>query len=151
MYNFLTELKNENKIITSPDFDKIYIPIKLQKDKRFSIYEKIYIAMYYQYSSNEYYADMEMLDIVKNRKSLLYIKRKLKQKGFFIDVATPQKAKEIVLENKNKGGTCDWCGCRTFALQEHHFPIPKSKGGKDIVKICPNCHYEYHKIYKGGI
>ena len=41
---------------------------------------------------------------------------------------------------------CLWCKTKTFYLHEHHFPIPKSMGGKETVKICPNCHSEYHAL-----
>ena len=50
---------------------------------------------------------------------------------------------------------CEWCGCGCNVINEHHYPIPKSKGGTDIVKICPNCHSEFHSLYKisrkGGV
>jgi len=54
------------------------------------------------------------------------------------------------LKSKNLKGygygdkVCEWCGISTTVLCEHHYPIPKSKGGKKVVKICSNCHQEYH-------
>ena len=83
-----------------------------------------------------------------SRTRIIQAKNKLVELGFIKLITDCEKAKEIVLKNKNKGFICEWCGCKTNAIQEHHFPIPKSKGGKDIVKICPNCHYEYHLIIK---
>lgn len=50
---------------------------------------------------------------------------------------------------KNQGigkRCCNWCNIKTFVLHEHHYPIPKSKGGTETVLICPNCHHEYHSI-----
>ena len=45
---------------------------------------------------------------------------------------------------------CQWCGVKTLYLQEHHYPVLKSKGGKDIVSICANCHSEFHnKLFIG--
>lgn len=57
-----------------------------------------------------------------------------------------------VLKNKKMKGlgygslTCTWCGVNTVVLHEHHYPIPKSKGGTKTVSICPNCHYEFHSL-----
>lgn len=42
--------------------------------------------------------------------------------------------------------TCKWCRCTTVAIQEHHYPIPKSEGGTETVSICANCHAEFHKL-----
>ena len=41
---------------------------------------------------------------------------------------------------------CSWCMCETLILHEHHYPIPKKNFGKEIEKICPNCHAEYHRL-----
>lgn len=41
---------------------------------------------------------------------------------------------------------CEWCGCETVALQCHHYPIPRSKGGTEEVEICANCHFEFHQL-----
>ena len=73
-----------------------------------------------------------------------------------VDTLTSEKAKEMVLKNKsNPKFKCEWCGCGCNVINEHHYPIPKSMGGTKIVRICPNCHYEFHSLYKtsrkGGI
>lgn len=39
---------------------------------------------------------------------------------------------------------CQWCGILTSVLHKHHYPIPKCKGGTKTVRICPNCHHEFH-------
>jgi hypothetical protein len=59
---------------------------------------------------------------------------------------------EIVKKLKNKNFTglglgnciCEWCNIKTIVLHQHHYPVTKSMGGKDTVKICPNCHHEFH-------
>ena len=56
---------------------------------------------------------------------------------------TPQK---LNLRNGIDFDVCDWCKGETYALHGHHHPIPKSKGGKEIVNICANCHYEFHEL-----
>ena len=52
---------------------------------------------------------------------------------------TPQ-----IMENGDK--ECQWCKCSTFVLNEHHYPIKKSKGGQKTVSICASCHYEFHYL-----
>lgn len=39
---------------------------------------------------------------------------------------------------------CEWCNCTT--TQQHHYPIPKSKGGTETVSVCANCHFEFHQM-----
>ena len=39
---------------------------------------------------------------------------------------------------------CQWCGILTSVLHKHHYPISKCNGGNEIVRICPNCHHEFH-------
>jgi hypothetical protein len=41
---------------------------------------------------------------------------------------------------------CEWCSCVTCLLQNHHHPIKKSEGGEFCIKICANCHYEFHYL-----
>lgn len=62
-----------------------------------------------------------------------------------------EEVKEIVLKNKrNCKFKCEWCGCGCNVINKHHYPTPKSMGGTEIVNICPNCHYEFHSLYKIG-
>ena len=81
----------------------------------------------------------------------------MKNNGYIeVETLTSEKAKEMVLKNKsNPKFKCEWCGCGCNIINEHHYPIPKSMGGTKIVRICPNCHYEFHSLYKinrkGGI
>ena len=74
----------------------------------------------------------------------------MKNNGYIeAETLTPEKAKEMVLKNKsNPKFKCEWCGCGCDVINEHHYPIPKSMGGTKIVRICPNCHYEFHSLYK---
>jgi hypothetical protein len=65
----------------------------------------------------------------------------------------PSEAK-LVLEQKTPQGRailsfsamCEWRGCYTAVLHSHHYPTPKSEGGTDTVRICPNCHTGYHAL-----
>ena len=38
---------------------------------------------------------------------------------------------------------CEWCGKGSQDVS-HHYPIPKSRGGKDMVRICAGCHHRFH-------
>ncbi len=42
--------------------------------------------------------------------------------------------------------SCEWCRSDCLALQEHHYPVRKKDGGNAIVRICPNCHQEFHTL-----
>ena len=110
---------------------------------------------------------------LSNKQDLIFIQKKylpflsvstiqrsivfLKNNGYIeVETLTSEKAKEMVLKNKsNPKFKCEWCGCGCNVINEHHYPIPKSMGGTKIVRICPNCHYEFHSLYKisrkGGI
>lgn len=65
---------------------------------------------------------------------------------------TPEEKMEILLlkrDYNNYGigsNECEWCGCKTMVLHQHHYPIPKKNKGTETVNICPNCHYEYHSL-----
>lgn len=41
---------------------------------------------------------------------------------------------------------CEWCQSTCLRTHHHHYPIQKSKGGTEIVKICPGCHDEFHYL-----
>ena len=45
---------------------------------------------------------------------------------------------------------CEWCDKKVLVIHEHHYPIEKINGGKEIVKICPTCHMEYHLLINGN-
>lgn len=130
------------------DFKGVWIPKEVWLDTNFNIHEKFYLAVYQQNNRKEKIADMYMQEIV-SQSTLSKVKKSLCGKGLIDVITTPMEAKETVLLNKNHGLVCEWCGCRTSAIQKHHYPIPKRKGGKETVNICPNCHYEYHQIIKG--
>lgn len=68
---------------------------------------------------------------------------------FATDTAEQISSYEIIrneiMSNKGNGDkVCEWCGCKTSVLHNHHFPIPKRLGGKEVVHICSNCHHEFH-------
>lgn len=128
------------------DFKGVWIPKEIWLDRNLSIYEKFYISVYSD-SGQEKIADEQMKELV-SQGTLSKIKKSLYEKRLLKKITTPQDAKKIVVNNKGNWFECEWCGCKTTAIQKHHYPIPKSKGGTETVNICPNCHYEYHLILK---
>ena len=94
-------------------------------------------------------------DILKNLKILKYEKdtivkkiKKYTEIGLLIKLSSEQIV--TILKNKNLKGTgigfstCSWCGIKTTSIQKHHYPISRADGGKELVEICPTCHYEFH-------
>lgn len=66
-------------------------------------------------------------------------------------IYTPVEIKDLLCEKQPQylsigGLQCQWCNGRTIALQEHHYPISKSKGGTEVVSICASCHFEFHQL-----
>lgn len=118
-----------------------YIPNKLTAN------EKFYLALYENAKGNIHKVDLVMSDMVSN-KSIGNIKKHLSELGLITIMTkiTPEDVKEFTIKNSNKGLICQWCGKQSFILHKHHYPILASNGGKDIVNICPNCHYTYHKV-----
>ncbi len=69
---------------------------------------------------------------------------------------TPQNIKAVLCQKTPQQlaiaeQTCQWCKCSTIATQEHHYPIPKSQGGLETVKICANCHFEFHQLLEASV
>lgn len=127
------------------DFKGVWIDRKIWLDKDLNINEKFYLALYIQFDKNKALADYFFTKTM-SLSLLNKVKKSLHKRGFIPPIETPEDAKQYVLKNKNTGIVCSWCGCKTSAIQKHHFPIAKKKGGTKTVDICPNCHYEYHKI-----
>lgn len=122
----------------------IYIPLELSRKKDLTANEKIYLATYYCFKKNINKADKYMQ---LNKTQLWKIKKKLFELGFLkVKEKNIETLKEETIKKSHKGNKCEWCGKECYILQEHHYPIPAKNGGKEIVKICPNCHYTFHKL-----
>lgn len=83
-----------------------------------------------------------------SRKRLSRIIRKLINEGLFKrgkinheEIVEKLKSKSI-----EKPYICEWCGENVATVDEHHYPVPKSKGGTEVVRICPNCHCTFHRM-----
>lgn len=79
--------------------------------------------------------------------SILRNIRELVKSGYLKEIEySPSIIKHIIIKGEEKLNKCEWCGENSVVLQEHHYPIPKSKGGTETVNICPNCHYGFHYL-----
>lgn len=78
--------------------------------------------------------------------------REAKQKHFITrkeidstEIAEQLKRKKL----KGKGIgflICEWCETNTITLHKHHYPVEARYGGTSVVRICPNCHQEFHSL-----
>ena len=88
-------------------------------------------------------------------KSMMDRYRKYKRSGIFEISQDPELIRLFVSAKRpqevKNGVPCQWCGGTTLNLNSHHFPIPKSKGGADVVNICPACHYDFHFVMDRGL
>ena len=142
--------ENNNLLVKKGDF---IITKSLMKIKELNTNEKIYLAIYLQTDKKINNADKYMKNIV-SKVTLNKIKKKLINLGY-IKILTKkflsnEEVKQLTIKNSHKGNKCEWCCLECYVLQEHHYPIPKSKNGEKKVMICPNCHYTYHKIINDG-
>ncbi len=97
------------------------------------------------------YHDLQiaLLNVYSTRKIKKSLKA-LEKLGVLIRTGFSQK--EIVRRLRNKtpqdltsaSRHCEWCGCKTFRLQNHHYPITAKDKGTSSVYLCANCHDEYH-------
>ncbi len=76
--------------------------------------------------------------------------RILEKKGY-IEIGDKNIVEHLKAKNLHGLGygdkVCEWCGVKTTVLEEHHYPIPRADGGKEVVHICPTCHREFHNNY----
>lgn len=122
----------------------IIIPREVMIDKELKVKEKFYLC---QYLLNDY-------DIRKTDNMMRYspyqlrtIKKRLYKLGYISKrYINPYDLKSKTINFSHLGLKCEWCGKECYVLHKHHFPISSKDGGKEIVNICPNCHYTFHKL-----
>lgn len=141
------KIRNEN-----PDYDErinngdIYYIHSIVLDRNLTPNEMLYIMAYYSNYKNIQKAD-EFFKKTVSKTTLNNIKKHLVKLGYInIKVQNPEEIKKQTIELSHKGNKCEWCGNNSYVLQEHHFPISAKNGGDKVVKICPNCHYTFHKL-----
>ena len=128
------------------EFKGVFIPEEIWNTKM-PLNDKLYLSIYKQ--TEDFKTTDELMSYNISNSSIAKIKNRLAQKGLIKYITSPEQAKQEVLNLLDNGNVCEWCRRKTYVLHEHHFPTPKSKGGTKTVKICPNCHANYHYIFKG--
>lgn len=128
-------------------FKGYFIPVEILKDTRLTTVEKMIASLEVNGLKNRTNKEIAEFLAISNSK-LAHGFEKLKKLGYISDSKISyEEIKEIVLKEKETAKyTCEWCSCKCNILNEHHYPIPKSKGGTETVKICPNCHSEFHSV-----
>ena len=137
---------NANELI-----DNIF-PVKIYTNDYYypfnlSMTEKFYLAIFQKCN------DITKTDIIMQTQLSKVTVNRIKKKLENLKLLDTQEfdansAKEFTIKNSHKGLKCEWCGKESYVLQQHHYPIPRSKGGTETVNICPNCHYTYHSLIK---
>lgn len=123
----------------------IILPEILLRDKTLSYNEKVYLVQYVMFNEDMIKTDNSMYNL--SRYQLKKVKNRLLKLGYINKCSLSKtQLKEKTIKLSHKGKTCEWCGKECYVLQKHHFPIQYKDGGKEIVNICPNCHYTYHKL-----
>lgn len=139
--------RKEIKIPERLDFKGLFLPYSLLFDKTLSCTEKIYLSLIKNgFDDLSLQEKADMLGIGKS--AVLKIESNLMRLGYIhLPTYSNEEIKDIVIKSKQTPKyVCEWCGCGCNVLQEHHYPKMKSEGGIDVVKICPNCHYEFHYL-----
>ena len=104
-----------------------------------------------KYVKNGIVTELYDLELIIKKKALKCTIDYLVKNGLLeIYYYTSEEKRQIISEdNTNRGNgnkTCEWCNYNSYVLHKHHYPIPKAKGGTEMVSICPNCHYQYHHL-----
>lgn len=101
-------------------------------------------SIYFNMTTLDGEEEYRMLRSLRSKK--LIDRKTISQKQIVKAIKTRTLPKGIFMGLKSGLKTCDWCGNKVFILHEHHYPVNKIKGGGDTIKICPNCHCEYHYL-----
>ena len=121
----------------------IYDEYTYDKRLEYNLPDILYLSMRKQWKER---AEEKFL-IYYSKETLKRVKKRLREKGFINDKPLDAEyIKKKTIELSHKGLKCEWCGKEAYTLHEHHYPIPKAKGGTETVSICPNCHYTFHVI-----
>ena len=132
-----------NKVFPIKLYNAEYYKNKFGID--FTTSEKFYLAIY------ESCNDIKITELLM--KDMISYTQILKIRNHLIKLNVIHKlnveeAKEFCIKNSHKGIKCEWCGKESYILHKHHYPIPACENGKEIVNICPNCHYTFHTLIK---
>lgn len=129
-----------------------YLPLCVVKDKKLTRLDQMLLSYFLNFCDEEGAYSVNIRDLMNfygyKDSSIRNSIRKLCQLKYI----SKDKYGDIskLLKSKNMSGlgfgnlVCEWCKVKTTVLNNHHYPILKSKGGTETISICSNCHNEFH-------
>lgn len=124
------------------------IPIKIF-DLHLTIHELVVYSYFFKCANNNYptYKEISCKAKISKRTTQKAVSGLLKNK-YIRKLTDLEKFNYLNSKNLNNSETgfikCAWCKINTNIIHEHHYPISRSNGGNNVVKICPNCHSDFH-------
>lgn len=128
---FYTKEEIENSVFFPVDF-----AVKVGANKIFKIWGHL--------SGNEKLKQRELKELAK----LGFFKKEKYTKEEILKLLKSKCPQTLKNVHEKLINYCEWCQCETLVLNDHHYPLSKKEGGKETVKICASCHYEYHYLEK---
>lgn len=135
--------------------DGFYIPQRILDIPQLTFQEKIVFCEIKNLNNKKQKVTIEhiagILNVTKARASIVL--KTLSEKGFLTKetISDYKILKQMTIDRTNGNKVCEWCKCTTTSLHNHHYPKPKSQGGKKTVSICPNCHQHFHDLQRENI
>lgn len=126
-------LEKEEKMVKDKSL-VVYVARNLRGDKRINETVRAFIESVVDTYSDENENDKENNN--DNERIVAYDSLKLKQMVIYDAIILPDRG----------SFKCEWCGNKVDVLEKHHFPIPKSMHGTEVVRICHDCHAKFHKL-----
>lgn len=98
--------------------------------------------------ASDLFNDLDISNRTVQRSFEELLSHKLINKFFFTEekiISSLKTKTQISFDNPiYRTNSCAWCESQAYILHKHHYPIPRSLGGEEVIEICPNCHCEYH-------
>jgi len=146
----LAKTKLDLKDAAILDYLRTFCSVDDKKIKQLVITENGIDYRYTWINFNHLIDEMPLLKI-KDKAAISRRIKKLEKIGFIKVFRAPDRSCYVRLTEKIKEldfdgrkPICEWCGKKTWDIVLHHYPIPKSKGGKQVVNICEECHSKFH-------
>lgn len=83
---------------------------------------------------------------ISNKKTIYKKIQKLKDLKLISFTKLSDKQVYDILNKSDSKDGCLFCGYNRCSLDKHHYPIRAKDGGKDTIKLCPNCHRRFHEL-----
>lgn len=139
--------KNHHKRVTH-----VYIPFEILQDEKLTATAK---TLYGELT--RIVDERGLCEITKNqiterltltKETVTRALNQLKENNYIKEYDTVNIVDLLKTKNMKELGVgdriCSWCKVKTYVLHKHHYPVRKEHGGTETIKICPNCHHEFH-------